>query len=56
MTTIAAGDTTALAAALEALIADAAQGQRARRTVEQHFSWDACGAATVAAYEDALGR
>jgi teichuronic acid biosynthesis glycosyltransferase TuaC len=56
MTTIAAGDTTALAAALEALVADAAQGQRARRTVEQHFSWDACGAATVAAYEDALGR
>jgi teichuronic acid biosynthesis glycosyltransferase TuaC len=56
MTTIAAGDTTALAAALQALIADAAQGQRARRTVEQHFSWDACGAATVAAYEDALGR
>jgi glycosyltransferase involved in cell wall biosynthesis len=56
MTTIAAGDTTALAAALESLITDADQGQRARRTVEQHFSWDACGAATVAAYEDALGR
>jgi glycosyltransferase involved in cell wall biosynthesis len=56
MTTIAAGDTTALAAALEALIPDAVQGQRARRTVEQHFSWHACGAATVAAYDDALGR
>ncbi|MEA2185590.1 MAG: hypothetical protein QOK16_601, partial [Solirubrobacteraceae bacterium] len=28
----------------------------ARRTVEQHFSWDACGAATVAAYDDAIGR
>ncbi len=31
-------------------------GGRARRTVEAEFSWDACGAATVAAYEKALAQ
>jgi teichuronic acid biosynthesis glycosyltransferase TuaC len=29
-------------------------GRRARRTVERHFTWDASGRATVAAYEEAL--
>ncbi len=29
-------------------------GARARRTVERHFTWDRCGQATVAAYEEAL--
>jgi teichuronic acid biosynthesis glycosyltransferase TuaC len=56
MTTVPAGDSGALAEAIDALIEDATQAQRARRTVEQHFSWDACGAATVAAYEDAVMR
>jgi glycosyltransferase involved in cell wall biosynthesis len=56
MTTVPAGDTRALAEAIDALVDDAAQAQRARRTVEQHFSWGACGAATVAAYDDAVGR
>jgi glycosyltransferase involved in cell wall biosynthesis len=27
----------------------------ARRTAAERFSWEACGRATVAAYEDALG-
>jgi len=35
-----------------ALIADLAN--HARATVEREFSWQACGAATVAAYEKAL--
>ena len=29
-------------------------GQRARATVQEAFTWEACGRATVAAYEDAL--
>ena len=37
-----------------ALIADL--GNHARATVEREFSWQACGAATVAAYEKALAR
>jgi glycosyltransferase involved in cell wall biosynthesis len=31
-----------------------ALGRKARRTVEQHFTWEACGGVTVAAYEEAL--
>ena len=30
------------------------EGEQARATVERAFSWERCGAATVAAYEDAL--
>ena len=37
-----------------ALIADL--GNHARATVEREFSWQACGKATVAAYEKALAR
>ena len=29
-------------------------GRKARRTVERNFTWEACGRATVAAYEEAL--
>jgi len=56
MTTVPAGDTGALGAAIDALVEDATQAQRARHTVEQHFSWEACGSATLAAYADAAGR
>jgi glycosyltransferase involved in cell wall biosynthesis len=31
-------------------------GNHARATVEREFSWQACGKATVAAYEKALAR
>jgi glycosyltransferase involved in cell wall biosynthesis len=55
MTTISAGDVEALAEAIRTLVDDAARAQGARETVERHFSWEACGSATVAAYEDALG-
>jgi teichuronic acid biosynthesis glycosyltransferase TuaC len=52
------GDPEVLAGAIEELFADprrrAALGELARATVERSFSWQACGRATVAAYEDAL--
>jgi glycosyltransferase involved in cell wall biosynthesis len=55
---VAAGDVAGLAARIDALLRDAAQlraeGERARATVERAFSWDGCGAATVAAYDDAV--
>ena len=47
-----------LARELSRLLADLAQlealGQNARRNVERHFTWRACGEATVAAYELAI--
>lgn len=53
-----AGDIDALATAIGRLLSDPAAlreaGQQARATVERAFSWRACGAATVAAYEAAL--
>ncbi|HYF24927.1 MAG TPA: glycosyltransferase, partial [Baekduia sp.] len=53
------GDPHLLAAELEPLLDDPQRrgrlGAAARRTVERHFTWAACGAATVAAYEEALG-
>ena len=53
------GDPEMLAGAIEELFAEprrrAALGALARATVERAFSWRACGQATVAAYEDALG-
>jgi teichuronic acid biosynthesis glycosyltransferase TuaC len=53
------GDPEMLASAIEELFAHprrrAALGELARGTVERAFSWQACGRATVAAYEDALG-
>jgi glycosyltransferase involved in cell wall biosynthesis len=56
---VAPGDPEGLAAELRTLLDDATWrrelGDGARATVEQAFTWDACGRATVAAYEEALG-
>jgi teichuronic acid biosynthesis glycosyltransferase TuaC len=53
------GDVEALATQLHAMLAEpqylADLGEQAQRTVAEHFTWQACGAATVAAYEEALG-
>jgi glycosyltransferase involved in cell wall biosynthesis len=53
-------DVEALAAALDALAGDAgyrhALGAEGRATVRRAFTWERCGAATVAAYEEALRR
>ncbi len=51
------GDIEALAAEIEHLLDrdwGARIGSAAQRMVAEHFTWDACGAATVAAYEEAL--
>jgi glycosyltransferase involved in cell wall biosynthesis len=60
MTLVPSGDPAALAAVLDDLLTDAlkrrAAGEQARATVARAFSWTACGAATVAAYEAALAR
>lgn len=51
-------DPRALADAIERLLADdsgrSRLGREARATVERCFTWERCGQATVAAYEDAL--
>jgi teichuronic acid biosynthesis glycosyltransferase TuaC len=51
-------DPAALADELRALLADhalrAELGAEARETVRRSFTWEACGRATLAAYEDAL--
>jgi teichuronic acid biosynthesis glycosyltransferase TuaC len=53
------GDVEALAAELDALLGDQGYlqelGQHARETVQAAFTWERCGRATVAAYEEALG-
>jgi glycosyltransferase involved in cell wall biosynthesis len=53
-------DPKALADALARLLGDPAGletvSAAARRSAEDHFSWEACGEATVAAYREALGR
>jgi teichuronic acid biosynthesis glycosyltransferase TuaC len=52
------GDPEALATEIEHLLDrdwGARIGAAAQATVAAHFTWDACGAATVAAYEEALG-
>src|SRR5262249_17418134 len=55
---VAPGDVEALAAEVEALVAEPGYakdlGAAARETVKRAFTWEACGRATVAAYEDAL--
>ena len=55
---VAPGDIEALAGEIEALVGEprylADLGERARATVAEHFSWAACGRATLAAYEEAL--
>ena len=55
LTLVPAGDVDAIAAAIGALLDDREAGGQARATVERAFSWEQCGAATVAAYEQALG-
>ncbi len=55
---VAPGDPEGLAQTIGALLGDEAQRRRlgaaARAAVERHFTWEACGRATVRAYEDAL--
>ena len=55
---VAPGDPESLAEELRRLLEDAAWrrelGEAARATVERSFTWEACGRATVAAYEEAL--
>jgi glycosyltransferase involved in cell wall biosynthesis len=52
------GDPEALAAEIRSILAERGRrrqlGDAARATVAAHFTWDACGRATVAAYEEAL--
>jgi glycosyltransferase involved in cell wall biosynthesis len=53
------GDPEALAAEIDTLLDGdwgARIGAAAQATVSQHFTWPACGAATVAAYREALDR
>jgi len=58
MRLVAPGDPEGLARAVAALLDDEPQRRRlgasARAAVAEHFTWAACGRATVAAYEDAL--
>ena len=53
-----AGDPAALADIIATLAGDPAEladlGRTARETVERAFTWERCGAATVAAYDEAL--
>jgi glycosyltransferase involved in cell wall biosynthesis len=49
-------DPEALAAAIERAIADPKLAAKARATAAAHFTWAACGRATVQAYEAALRR
>jgi glycosyltransferase involved in cell wall biosynthesis len=55
---VAPGDPESLAEELRRLLDDTAWrrelGEAARATVEREFTWEACGRATVAAYEEAL--
>jgi glycosyltransferase involved in cell wall biosynthesis len=48
------GDVEALRAAIEGCLAAPNLGAKARRTVMGEFTWERCGAATVAAWEEAL--
>ena len=60
LTLVPPGNAYALASEIDRLLSDAKTlreaGGQARATVERAFSWEACGAATVAAYEDARAR
>jgi teichuronic acid biosynthesis glycosyltransferase TuaC len=55
---VAPGDVEALAAEIEGLVTDPQYakdlGEAGRETVLRAFTWEACGRATVAAYQDAL--
>jgi glycosyltransferase involved in cell wall biosynthesis len=52
------GDVEALAAQIDDLLDEPRYlhelGHQARDTVARHFTWEQCGRATVAAYEDAV--
>jgi len=58
LTLVQPGDIGGLATEIDALLADPRTlrmaGDAARATVARAFSWEGCGAATVAAYEEAL--
>ena len=59
MTLVPPGDIDALAAAIDAHLSLSRrermeQETLARRTIQDHFTWDACGEATVRAYRDVL--
>jgi glycosyltransferase involved in cell wall biosynthesis len=58
ITLVAPGDVSALTSEIARLVGDPealrAEGDEARATVERAFSWARCGAATLAAYEEAL--
>ena len=56
MTLVPPRDPRALAGAIERVLGDPSLPAAARATAERHLSWEACGGATVAAYEDALRR
>ncbi len=60
MCLVAAGDPESLARTIGSLLDDDHERRRlgasARAAVERHLTWDACGRATVAAYEEALAR
>jgi glycosyltransferase involved in cell wall biosynthesis len=47
-------DPAALRVAIERAAGDGALREQARRTAAEHFTWQACGRATVAAYRAAL--
>jgi glycosyltransferase involved in cell wall biosynthesis len=49
-------DPRALTEAIERALADPALPEAARAAASEHFTWKACGEATVAAYEAALAR
>jgi glycosyltransferase involved in cell wall biosynthesis len=49
-------DQDALRAAIERALRDGELPAKARATAAAHFTWEACGRATVAAYEDAVRR
>ncbi len=55
---VAPGDVEALAAEIAAVLSEPRYrhelGERARRTVAEHFTWEHCGRETVDAYEEAL--
>jgi glycosyltransferase involved in cell wall biosynthesis len=52
------GEVEALAGVISTLLSDDTYrrelGREARATVQRAFTWERCGAATVAAYEEAL--
>jgi glycosyltransferase involved in cell wall biosynthesis len=60
ITLVPPGDVTALARAIERLVADEAErhrvGEGGRRTAAEHFSWSHNAEATLALYREVTGR